>query len=428
MINLFPSFKKTTVKKSCDSEGLKDKFLRYIQIPTQSMEDADIVPSTKEQFDLAKLLVVELQDFNISDAKLDKYCNVYAHIPSNMKNDAPPVGFIAHLDTSPSVKGDGVNPQVIDKYLGGDIILCADKTQVIRVDNNPHLNDNIGETIITTDGTTLLGADDKAGVAIIMQVAEILATNPEIKHGDIYIAFTPDEEVGCGTTHFDLDEFKAKYAYTIDAESPGEISIETFNASRAIITFKGENTHPGYAKNKMINSLYAASYFVDSIPNKMKPENSDGKMGYIHPMDIKGNEEETVIKMILRDFEEKGITKREAFVKELVENTQKKFPKVVIDLKITHQYKNMKYEVLLHPQVLNIAKKAIKMAGLKPIVNPIRGGTDGAMLTYKGIPTPNIFTGGSNAHSKLEWVSLKYMEKSVETLLNIIHLFSGQRG
>ena len=406
-----------------------DRLLRYVKIDTQSKEEVDRVPSTQKQFDLAKILLKELQDIGLKDARLDEeHCYVYATLPSNLPPEQavriPVIGFIAHMDASPSVSDANVNPIIHKNYQGGDIVLPNDTTQVITVKNNPNLLNNIGSDIITTDGTTLLAADDKAGIAEIMTAVEYLLKHSEIKHGTIKIAFTPDEEVGNGTKYFDVKGWGAKYAYTIDGGQRGELSDETFNANTAIVTFNGKNTHPGYAKGIMVNSLYAASYFISLFPENMKPETTSGREGYLHPYDLTGNEEQTRLKILIRDFEMSGMEAKAKILENMKEKTLGEFPKVKIDLNITESYRNMNSILSKYSEVTKFAEEAMKQADVRPVNLPIRGGTDGSKLTFMGLPTPNIFAGEENPHGKQEWVSDKSMVKAVETIVNLSNIWA----
>jgi tripeptide aminopeptidase len=406
-----------------------DRLIRYAKIDTQSKEESEQVPSTPKQFDLARILLVELQNLGVDDARLDKeHCYVYATIPSNLPEEEaariPVIGFIAHLDVSPSVNGAEVHPVIHAGYPGGDIHLPGDASQVITVRDNPHLLDNIGADIITTDGTTLLGADDKAGIAEIMTAVEYWKNHPEAKHGTIKIAFTPDEEVGNGTRFFDIAGFGADYAYTIDGGETGEISDETFNAKTAVVTFNGKNTHPGYAKNIMVNSLYASSYFISLFPEGMKPETTEAREGYLHPYDFTGREEQTRLKVLIRDFDASGMESKVRQLEEMAAKTRERFPKMEIRLEITDSYSNMNALLSRHPEIVKFAEEAMLRAGVEPVRHPIRGGTDGSRLTFMGLPTPNLFAGMQNPHSKIEWVSSKSMLKSVQTIVNLAAIWA----
>ncbi|OYV86946.1 MAG: peptidase T [Ignavibacteriae bacterium 37-53-5] len=401
-----------------------ERLLKYVRIDTQSKEDAGQVPSTRKQFDLARVLLKELRELGLPDAKLDEeHCYVYATLPSNLSAEEtariPVIGFIAHVDASPSVSDAGVNPILHRNYQGGDIVLPNDTTQVITVEKNRNLLNNIGGDIITTDGTTLLAADDKAGIAEIMTAVEYMLKHPEVKHGTLKIAFTPDEEVGHGPRYFDIKGFGAKYAYTVDGGQRGEFSDETFNAQVAVVIFNGKNTHPGYAKGILVNSLYAASHFISLFPEDMKPETTEGRQGYLHPYDLAGNEESTRLKVLIRDFDTSGMKEKSKILEDMKQQTLKEFPRVKIDLVITDTYRNMNSVLSKYPDIVNFAQEAMEKAGVKPIKLPVRGGTDGSQLTFMGMPTANIFAGEENPHGKLEWIPALSMVKSVETIMNI---------
>jgi tripeptide aminopeptidase len=334
------------------------------------------------------------------------------------------------MDTSPAVSGANVNAIIHKNYQGGDIVLPNDKTQVITVDKNPALKELIGDDIITADGTTLLGSDDKSGIAELMTMIDVLKQNPNIKHGNIAIAFTPDEEVGGGIDKFDIKSWGAKFAYTVDGGELGEISNETWSARTATVTFRGKSTHPGYAKDILVNSAYAAGYFLGEFPNvaKNRPETTEGRVGFIHPYNATMSEETSVIKILLRDFDIKGLEAQEALVKNLIADTEKRFPQVKIEYGSELGYLNMKEVLKDHPQLTDHAIEATTRAGLKPKMKPIRGGTDGARLTFMGLPTPNIFTGGHNFHGKLEWNSRKGLEKSTEMLVHLVQIWAEKGG
>lgn len=404
---------------------LLERFLRYVRIDTQSQEDVEEVPSTAKQFDLANLLLDELKALGLADARVDKHCYVYATLPSNLPidfpNKVPAVGFIAHLDTSPSVSGNNVNP-LVHEYRGGDIVLPGGT--VIAEAESPELKRFRGGTIVTADGTTLLGADDKAGIAVIMEVLERLCTDHGIQHGEVKIAFTPDEEVGRGSEFFDIEGWGARYAYTVDGEKLGELNVETFNAAQAVVTFHGKNTHPGYAKGIMINSQYALADFILALPRDARPETTDGRQGYLHPYVIEGNEEKSQVKVLLRDFDIQGISEKQRTIEEIKERVLAAWPGLKIDITVKERYRNMIEVLRQFPKVADLASRAMKAAGIEPLYLPIRGGTDGAGLSFRGLPAPNIFMGCNNPHGKLEWVALEGMEKSVQTVINLIGLWA----
>jgi tripeptide aminopeptidase len=409
-------------------ETALDRFIRYAKIDTQSRDDVEAYPSTPKQLDLLKLLLQELKDLGLPDARMDQYGYVMATLPSNLPNGhpshgkVPRIGFIAHVDTSPSASGTGVKPQVI-RYRGGDISLPGDSSVVIRVSENPELKNNVGKDIVTSDGTTLLGADDKAGCAIIMTAIQTLRENPKILHGDIKIAFTPDEEVGAGTKFFSIEDFGADFAYTVDGDTPGELNKETFSANLAEITVVGRNIHPGSAKNIMVNSIRAMSDIIVRMPKEMAPETTEGYEPYIHPHSLNGEEARSSLRILLRDFNTQGLDVLKKTLEKIIQEVQQLHPKARITLKISEQYRNMKDYMGTDTRVLDCMWEATKRAGLEPHWVPIRGGTDGSRLTEKGLPTPNIFTGGQNYHGPTEWLSVWGMGKSVETVVNIAQLW-----
>ncbi|MCX5795848.1 MAG: peptidase T [Elusimicrobia bacterium] len=410
------------------TETLLDRFVRYVAVDTQSKDDVEDYPSTAKQLDLSRMLVSELKDLGVKDAKLDEHGYVFATIPANLpKSDkaygkVPVVGLIAHVDTSPEVTGAGVKPQVIT-YPGGDIILPGDASIVIKADENPELKDCVGKTVVTTDGTTLLGADDKAGVAVIMSLAETLLSNPKILHGDIRIAFTPDEEVGSGTKFFDLKAFGAQAAYTIDGEKAGELNKETFSADSAVVTVTGRDIHPGMAKNVMVNATRVLCEIVARTPKDVSPETTDGYQPYMHPYIIEGGVGKATLKVLFRDFKTEGLAVLKKRLEDIAAEVQKLFPKAKIEVKVTEQYRNMGPILEQNPLVLDTLFEAVKRAGLQPKWSPIRGGTDGSRLTEMGLPTPNIWTGGVGAHSKREWLSLHGMETALATAVNLVQVW-----
>jgi tripeptide aminopeptidase len=407
-------------------ETALERFLRYVKIDTQSQEDQTTVPSTKKQLDLANLLARELKELGAQNVRLSEFGIVYASVPGNLPDNAkvPVVGFISHMDTSPAVSGANVNAIIHKNYRGGDIVLPNDKTQVISVEKNPILKEMIGDDIITADGTTLLGSDDKSGIAAIMTMVDTLVQNPQIKHGTIAVAFTPDEEVGGGIEKFDVKGFGAQFAYTVDGESLGEISNETWSARTATVTFKGKSTHPGSAKGIMVNAAYALADFLARFPSDMLPETTEGREGFVHPYTGKVDVEESSVKILLRDFEVSGLDKKEAVLRDMMKATQGKFPQVQISMDVQQNYLNMKEVLKNYPQLTEHALEAARRAGLKTSVKAIRGGTDGSRLTFEGLPTPDIFTGGQNFHGKLEFNSRRGLEKTTETLLNLVQLFA----
>jgi tripeptide aminopeptidase len=410
-------------------EAVMDRFLRYVKIDTQSAEDQNTVPSTKKQFDLANLLAKELKEIGAQNVRISEFAIVYATVPGNLADNAsvPVIGFIAHMDTSPAVSGANVNPIIHKNYQGGDIVLPKDPTQVITVAGSPVLKELIGDDIITADGTTLLGSDDKSGCAEIMTMIDTLIQNPQIKHGTIAIAFTPDEEVGGGIEKFDIKGFGAKFAYTVDGEELGDISNETWSARTATVTFKGKSTHPGTAKGIMVNAMYAAGDYLSRFPKDMLPETTADRVGFVHPYAGVIDVEESSLKILLRDFDLSGLDAKEKLLRDMVTQTQAKFPQVKIAIDVKEDYKNMKEVLKDFPELTENALEASRRAGIKPFIKPIRGGTDGSRLTFQGLPTPNLFTGGSNFHGKLEFNSRRGLEKTTEMLINLVQLFAGKK-
>ena len=408
------------------TESAMDRFLRYVKIDTQSQEDQTSTPSTRKQLNLANLLAKELTALGAQNVRVSEFGIVYATVPGNLADNSkvPVVGFIAHMDTSPAVSGENVNPIIHKNYQGGDITLPKDPTQVISVAKNPVLKDLIGTDIITADGTTLLGSDDKSGCAAIMTMIDILGQNPQIKHGTIAIAFTPDEEVGGGIEKFDVKAFGAKFAYTVDGEELGEISEETWSARTATVTFQGKSTHPGTAKGIMVNAMYAIADYLNRFPHDMLPETTEGRVGFVHPYAGVIDVENSSLKILLRDFDVSGLDAKEKMLRDMVAETQAKYPDVKITIDVKENYKNMKEVLKNYPELTNNAMEAARRAGLKPFLKPIRGGTDGSNLTFRGLPTPNLFTGGGNFHGKLEFNSRRGLEKTTETLVNLVQIFA----
>lgn len=401
-----------------------DRFQKYVKYDTQSNEDSTTFPSDPKQIELSKTLVVELKEIGLKDAEMDEYGYVMATLPSNTTKNIPTIGFIAHVDTSPAVTGTNVNPVIHKNYQGGDIVLPKDPTKIIDAAGNPELKEMIGMDIITTDGTTLLGADDKAGIAEIMDAMNYLIQHPEVKHGTIRVCFTPDEEVGRGTEKFDVKKYGANYAYTIDGSTRGEVETETFSADAVVIKFHGKNVHPGYAKNKMINAIKIASRFLETLPsNSLSPETTEKREGYVHPTSIKSDETLAAIKFIIRDFDASKLKEYENFLKELAEKTILQFPGSTMEFEVTEQYRNMKYILDQHPMVEEYAIEALNRLGIKPINSAIRGGTDGARLSYMGLPTPNLFAGGHNFHGFLEYIAIQDMEAAVKMIVTLANVW-----
>jgi tripeptide aminopeptidase len=406
-----------------------DRLLRYVKYDTQSAEGSKTYPSTEKQKDLGKHLVEELKELGLKDASMDKCGYVTATLTANIKRAVPAIGLLAHMDTSPEISGKDVKPHIHKNYSGGDIVLLGDKTKVIRPSESPELAKKAGHDIITSDGTALLGADNKAGIAEIMDAVHYLVNHPEVEHGTIKVAFTPDEEVGTGVKYFDVKKFGAQYAYTMDGETLGEVENETFCADSVRITFQGVLFHPGYAKGKLVNSVKIASAFVDKLPkDRMSPETTEKMEGYVHPNGIEGSVENTTVKFIIRDFREEGLKEKETYLKALAEETVKDFPRSSFKFEVEESYRNMKYVLEKYPEAVEKAMEAVGMTGLQPRLHSIRGGTDGARLCYMGLPTPNIATGGHNYHSKLEWISVQDMKKAVEVVLNLAKVWAKTSG
>ncbi len=404
-----------------------ERFLRYVKIDTQSDPESKNIPSTEKQKDLGKVLVEELLQIGITDAHLDEFGYVYATIPANTDKKVPVICFCSHMDTSPDSSGKDVKPIVHHNYDGSDIILPDDPNIVIKKSEHPDLQDQIGNDIVTASGTTLLGADNKAGLAEIMDAANYLMTHPEIKHGIIKILFTPDEEIGRGVDKADLKKLGADFAYTIDGEKRGTIEDETFSADGVILTIRGVSAHPGFAKGKMESAIKAAGEILAKLPKDyLSPESTSGKEGFVHPVTVNGTIEETKIKFIIRDFTDEKLKEHEEILHSIVKNVMENYPNSSFTFEVTEQYRNMKKVLDQHPQVVDYALEAIQRAGLQPVRNSIRGGTDGSRLSFMGLPCPNIFAGEHAFHSKYEWVSVQDMEKAVETIIHLVMIWEEQ--
>lgn len=404
-----------------------ERFLKYVKIDTQSAPTSPTCPSTEKQKDLGRVLVDELLEMGITDAHMDENGYVYATIPSNTNKKVPVICFCSHMDTSPDCSGKNVNPQIHKNYDGKDIVLLNDKTQIIKVSEHPSLLKQKGNDVITTDGTTLLGADNKAGVAEIMDAAHHLMTHPEIKHGTVKILFTPDEEIGRGADKADLKKLGADYGYTIDGEELGHIENETFSADGVTIKIHGVSTHPGFAKNKMESAIKIASEIVAALPkDKMSPESTEKKQGFVHPVSISGGIEETTLQFIIRAFEEEELKTQEDFLKKLVTSVMSNYPNSGFDFTVKEQYRNMRQVLDKNPEIVNNALEAIRRTGVEPVLSSIRGGTDGSRFSYMGLPCPNIFAGEHAFHSKHEWVSVQDMQKAVQTIVNLCIIWEEQ--
>jgi tripeptide aminopeptidase len=403
-----------------------DRFVSYVTVDTESDASSDTIPSTAKQWNLANKLVEELKKIGLQDVTIDDKAYIMATLASNVEHEVPTIGFISHFDTSPDFTGANVKPQIIPNYDGKDIVLNAEKNIILSPSYFKDLLQYKGQTLITTDGTTLLGADDKAGITEIVTAMEFLINNPEIKHGKIRIGFTPDEEIGRGAHHFDVEKFGAEWAYTMDGSQVGELEFENFNAAGAKITFKGKSVHPGYAKGKMINSMLIANDFINALPKTETPQETRGYEGFFHVHHLSGSIEETVLELIIRDHNKSKFEKRKELIHKITKKINKKFAKqfgsAIVTTEINDQYYNMKEKVVPVKYIVNIAESAMKELGIKPIIKPIRGGTDGCQLSYKGLPCPNIFAGGHNFHGKYEYVPVESMQKAVDVIIRIAEL------
>ena len=405
-----------------DEQKIIERFISYVKIDSQSNADSEVTPSTKIQWDIANKLVQDLKDIGLSRVSIDKNAYIYATLPSNIKKKCPIIGFISHFDTSPDFSGTNIKPQIIENYNGGDIVLNKKNNIVLSSEYFPEIKQYIGQKIITTDGNTLLGSDDKAGVCEIVSAMEYLINNPDIKHGEIKIGFTPDEEIGRGAHKFDVAKFGADWAYTMDGSQIGELEYENFNAASAIIKINGRIVHPGYAKGKLVNSMYYASKFINMIPLDETPEKTQGYEGFYHLTSISGLVEETELQYIVRDHDLKKFKNRKAFLTNLVKSLNKKYDQKIFDIKIVDQYYNMKEKVEPHMHIVDIAEDAMKKLNIKPIIKPIRGGTDGSQLSYMGLPCPNIFAGGHNFHGKYEYLPVNSMLSAIEVICKVCEI------
>ena len=403
------------------------RFLRYVTFDTQSDERSDTYPSTAKQLTLLNRLVDELKEIGIGDASIDQHGYVMATIPATPgKEQVPAIGFVAHVDTSPDVSGANVRPIVHTSYDGRDLVLPDDPSMVLRQADNPELKEQHGHDIITASGLTLLGSDDKSGVAEIMAAAEYLVTHPEVPHGPVKIGFTPDEEVGRGTQYFDVNRFGARFAYTLDGPKCGDLEVENFSADSMTIVFKGFSAHPGYAKGRMVSAVKLASEFVHRLPRHgLSPETTEGYEGYVHPQTIEGGVERSVVRLLLRDFTTKGLDQKAKMLTDLADEVVRPFPAASVEIDRKESYRNMKEVLDRYPEVVEHAKTAMKRAGLTPRFRQIRGGTDGARLSFMGLPTPNLFAGEHNIHSRLEWTSVQDMDKAVEVIVEICRSWAG---
>lgn len=403
-----------------------ERFTSYVKVDTQSNENSETTPSTEGQLTLANMLVEELKSIGMEEVSIDENGYVMATLPANTEKDVPTIGFLAHVDTATDFTGKNVNPQIVENFDGNQIILNDEQNIILSPADFPELPQYKGHTLITTDGTTLLGADNKAGIAEIMTAMAYLIKHPEIKHGRIRVAFTPDEEIGRGPHKFDVEAFNAKYAYTVDGGPLGELEYESFNAASAKVTFKGKNVHPGTAKGKMVNSAKIAMEFNSKLPAEEAPEHTEGYEGFFHLSSINGDVEETTLHYIIRDFDRDSFQARKDLVQKITNELRLTYGETRVELEVNDQYYNMKDKIEPVKEIVDIAYEAMENLGIKPIVKPIRGGTDGSQLSYMGLPTPNIFTGGENFHGRFEYISVDNMMKSVETIVEIAKLFEAK--
>ena len=399
-----------------------DRFLRYVRFETTSAEDAATTPSTPGQMVFARVLEEELRSMGLEDISLDDNGYLFATLPANTTRQVPTIGFIAHMDTSPDMSGANVNPRIVNNYQGGDILLDSKEDIILSPLQFPELNDHLGEDLIVTDGHTLLGADDKAGIAEIISAIENLQQHPEIEHGRIRIGFNPDEEIGLGAHKFDVEAFGCDWAYTMDGSEVGELEYENFNAASARITIQGRNVHPGYAKGKMLNALRVAAEFVASLPTQESPEQTEGYEGFYHPTSISGTVDKAIVSLIIRDHDHDTFVRRKAFIQRMVDGLNERFGERVATAEITDQYANMREVIEPVMYVIDIACEAMSRAGVEPRIRAIRGGTDGAQLSFMGLPCPNIFAGGMNFHSRYEYVPVQTMQKAMMTIVHIAEL------
>ncbi len=405
-----------------EKQHLIERFKGYVTIDTESDPNSNTTPSTEKQWNLANKLVEELKQIGLTDAEIDENAYVMATLPGNVSHEVPTIGFVSHFDTSPDFTGKGVNPQIVENYDGKDIVLNEEEGIVLSPDEFKDLLLYKGQTLITTDGTTLLGADDKAGITEIVSAVEYLINHPEIKHGPIRVCFTPDEEIGRGAHKFDVEKFGASWAYTMDGSRIGELEYENFNAAGAVVTVKGKIVHPGYAKGIMVNSQYIAQDFIRSLPRLETPEHTEGREGFFHLIQVNGRVEKTTLTYIIRDFDKEHFEARKKVMRDLAEEINEQYGKEVIQLEIKDQYFNMREKIEPVKHIVDIAEEALKEVGVEPEISPIRGGTDGAQLSFMGLPCPNIFAGGHNFHGRYEFVPVESMQKATEVVIKIAEL------
>ncbi|MFV8281726.1 peptidase T [Christiangramia marina] len=405
-----------------NKQHIIDRFLSYVRIDTQSDPESTSTPSTMKQWDLANKLVDELKVIGMQDVTIDEHAYVMASLPANVPHEVPVIGFVSHFDTTPDFSGTNVNPQIVENYDGKDIVLNKEKNIILSPEYFDDLLQYKGKTIITTDGTTLLGADDKAGITEIMTAMEYLVNNPDILHGKIRVCFTPDEEIGRGAHKFDVEKFGAEWAYTMDGSQIGELEYENFNAARAVVKVEGKSVHPGYAKDKMVNSMYIAQDFINSLPRMETPEHTEDRQGFFHLSSINGDVEETILEYIIRDHDLGHFQARKEMMQDLASEICSQYDRDLITIEITDQYRNMREKVEPVMHIVDLARDAMEAVDIEPIIKPIRGGTDGAQLSFMGLPCPNIFAGGHNFHGKYEYVPVESMQKAAEVIVKLAEL------
>ncbi|QNJ96662.1 peptidase T [Constantimarinum furrinae] len=405
-----------------DKQHLINRFISYVTVDTESDPESETTPSTAKQWDLANALAQELKDIGLTEVSIDENAYIMATLPANVDHEVPVIGFVSHFDTSPDFTGANVKPRIVENYDGKDIVLNEAENIVLSPDYFEDLLLYKGKTLITTDGTTLLGADDKAGIAEIVSAMEYLVNHPEIKHGKIRVGFTPDEEIGRGAHKFDVEKFGADWAYTMDGSQIGELEYENFNAAGAVVTVKGKIVHPGYAKGKMVNSMYIATDYINSLPRMETPEHTEGREGFFHLHTIKGEVDSTKLQYIIRDHDREHFEARKEMMQQLADELNAQYEKEVISVEIKDQYYNMREKIEPVMHIVELAEKAMKKAGIEPLIKPIRGGTDGSQLSFKGLPCPNIFAGGHNFHGRFEYVPVESMQKAIEVIVNIAQL------
>jgi len=411
-----------------EKQHLIDRFFSYVTVDTESDPESNTTPSTEKQWNLANALVDELKRIGLEDVTIDENAYIMATLPSNIDHEVPVIGFVSHFDTTPDFTGANVNPQIVENYDGKDIVLNAEENIILSPDDFDDLLQYKGQTIITTDGTTLLGADDKAGITEIVSAMEYLVNHPEIKHGKIRVGFTPDEEIGRGAHKFDVDKFGAEWAYTMDGSQIGELEYENFNAAGAVVTVKGKIVHPGYAKGKMINSMYIATDYINSLPRMETPEHTEDREGFFHLYSINGEVDGTKLQYIIRDHDKNHFEARKEMMLKLANDINTQHGKEIITVEISDQYFNMREKIEPVMHIVDVAEKAMKQANIEPNIKPIRGGTDGSQLSFKGLPCPNIFAGGHNFHGRFEYVPVESMQKAVEVIVNIAQLVAEKKG